>query len=106
MFEALSNRIKKIRTKEINKKLLADLMNEESDYLFEDQVLTKSNNSIKFLEKEIVRNIVKNPRKFLEGLNIDVKSLSFVPEVKERNVIITEAVKNVKKFNPKKDKIL
>ena len=106
MFEALSNRIKKIRTKEINKKLLADLMNEESDYLFEDQVLTKSNNSIKFLEKEIVRNIVKNPRKFLEGLNIDVKSLSFVPEVKERNVIITEAIKNVKKFNPKKDKIL
>lgn len=106
MFEALSNRIKKIRTKEINKKLLADLMNEESDYLFEDQVLTKSNNSIKFLEKEIVRNIVKNPRKFLEGLNIDIKSLSFVPEVKERNVIITEAIKNVKKFNPKKDKIL
>ena len=106
MFEALSNRIKKIRTKEINKKLLADLMNEESDYLFEDQVLTKSNNSIKFLEKETVKNIVRNPRKFLEGLNIDVKSLSFVPEVKERNVIITEAVKNVKKFNPKKDKIL
>ena len=106
MFEALSNRIKKIRTKEINKKLLADLMNEESDYLFEDQVLTKSNNSIKFLEKETVKNIVRNPRKFLEGLNIDVKSLSFVPEVKERTVIITEAVKNVKKFNPKKDKIL
>lgn len=106
MFEALSNRIKKIRTKEINKKLLADLMNEESDYLFEDQLLTKSNNSIKFLEKETVKNIVRNPRKFLEGLNIDVKSLSFVPEVKERNVIITEAVKNVKKFNPKKDKIL
>ena len=106
MFEALSNRIKKIRTKEINKKLLADLMNEESDYLFEDQVLTKSNNSIKFLEKEAIKNIVKNPRKFLEGLNIDVKSLRFVPEVKERNVIITEAVKNVKKFNPKKDKIL
>ena len=89
MFEALSNRIKKIRTKEINKKLLADLMNEESDYLFEDQVLTKSNNSIKFLEKETVKNIVRNPRKFLEGLNIDVKSLSFVPEVKERTVIIT-----------------
>ena len=106
MFEALSNRIKKIRTKEINKKLLADLMNEESDYLFEDQLLTKSNNSIKFLEKETVKNIVRNPRKFLEGLNIDVKSLNFVPEVKERNVIITEAVKNVKKFNPKKDKIL
>lgn len=106
MFEALSDRIKKIRTKEINKKLLADLMNEESDYMFEDQVLTKSRNSIKFLEENAVNNIVRNPRRLLGSLNIDIKSLSFIPEIEENTVIITEDVRHIKRFNPKKDKIL